>query len=386
MPAPIRTVRIVAGLDPTIGGPPISSANGAIAESRAGIECAFAYTGGETLGATQIAARLAEEGVTVYRFPLAWGDQEWSRQWGVSVGLARWIFAHVRDYHVVHVHGPWLVSSLAGILAAKLRGSRVVLTPHEALTKFDIRTSRTDHRRRVKKVLSLAIARMTDAVVFASELERRDSRVGRGTAGVVIPHPVVDERRNVEKREGMPCDVGSLTVGFLGRLHPKKNVEALVGAVSQAPNVRLLVAGDGEKDERNRLRSLSAALGVEGRIEWRGFVDEAGKGRLLDEIAILAMPSEYECFGVAAVEALQAGVPVIVSRSSGVADVVARSEVGFVVDPNVSSLAALLNEIGHRRQMLNRVAARAREVARQEFSFGRYGQAMTDLYSALLAR
>jgi glycosyltransferase involved in cell wall biosynthesis len=116
-------------------------------------------------------------------------------------------------------------------------------------------------------------------------------------------------------------DDGPLRIGFLGRLHPKKNLDVLIRAVRRASNdARLLVAGEGPSGYTANLKGLVAELEMEDRIEWLGFTEGSSKWHFIDQIDVLAMPSQYECFGMAAAEAIARGTPIIVSQHTGMAE------------------------------------------------------------------
>ena len=73
------------------------------------------------------------------------------------------------------------------------------------------------------------------------------------------------------------------------------------------------------------LRELAQALGIAERVEFRGFLDPPAVDRLLGQSSLLVMSSVSEPFGLVALEALRAGTPVIVSRQSGVREVLGHS-------------------------------------------------------------
>ena len=258
----------------------------------------------------------------------------------------------------------------------------VVLTPHESLTDFD-RAKSSPLARFVKRVLRSFYLSTFSAVFFTSTLEQRDSGDPDGHQSIVIPYAVprlVDTARTTTRPPGQP-----LAVGFLGRLHPKKNLDIVIKSVAQLDDeVILRVAGDGP--DRDRLLRLANDLRVDKQITWVGFVEAHDKPEFLHSIDVLVMPSAYESFGIAAAEALGAGVAVIVSPTVGIADVIRRHECGLVVEPDVASVTGALGQLAHDPALLQRLRQTATATAEAEFSRESHGKRVRDEYLKLLRR
>ncbi|MGI0053365.1 MAG: glycosyltransferase family 4 protein [Thermoplasmata archaeon] len=118
---------------------------------------------------------------------------------------------------------------------------------------------------------------------------------------------------------------------YLGRLAAMKGVETFLRAgtqvLRQIPEVMLVVAGEGP--EYSRLLMLSAHLGIGDRVLFLGKVSDEERSALLARASVFVLPSVVEPFGIAGLEAMAAGVPTIVSKTSGVVEV---SEDVFAVD------------------------------------------------------
>lgn len=123
-------------------------------------------------------------------------------------------------------------------------------------------------------------------------------------------------RRATRARTGLP--ERAFVVGGVGRLVSGKRFDSLVRAVAALPGAHLLLAGDGP--ERAALRRLAAELGAQSRIHLLGERDPLGDGAdartpgipaLLAAMDVFVSPSREEAFGLAVVEALAAGLPVL---------------------------------------------------------------------------
>ena len=129
---------------------------------------------------------------------------------------------------------------------------------------------------------------------------------------------------------------------FLGRLVPEKGVQILLAAlpsvVRRAPGVRLVVAGHGHYEDY--LRNLADWLGVREQVDFIGYVDDQGRNQLLEQSWVAAFPSLYEPFGIVALEAMAAGVPVIVSDTGGLSDIVEHGVDGYKIPPGREDMLA----------------------------------------------
>jgi glycosyltransferase involved in cell wall biosynthesis len=116
-------------------------------------------------------------------------------------------------------------------------------------------------------------------------------------------------------------------VVFLGRLTFQKGPDHFLKAallVSQAnPQARFILCGTG--DMLDKLRHQAHRLGIEDKVHFAGFVDPAGVDEILQRSKVLVMPSVSEPFGLVALEAIRCGIPVILSKQSGVREVLNRA-------------------------------------------------------------
>ena len=162
--------------------------------------------------------------------------------------------------------------------------------------------------------------------------------VPQGKEVTVIPYGVDLEQFRPEARPHRD----ELVVGSVGRLSSEKGLKYLLQAmaevVRQEPRARLLLAGDGP--ERGRLQRLAVKLGLQDRTEFLGEIAHEQVPAALARLDVFAMPSTYEGFGVAALEAEAMEVPVVASAIYGLPDVVDDGVTGLLVPPkDVPALA-----------------------------------------------
>jgi glycosyltransferase involved in cell wall biosynthesis len=172
---------------------------------------------------------------------------------------------------------------------------------------------------------------------------------------------------------------------FLGRVHWKKGLDRLLGALALVPDTRLVIAGPDESGYRDELTGIADSLGVGGRVVYTGAAGEADKAALLAHAGVLVLPSYSENFGNVVLEAMAAGCPVIVTPEVGIAPIVEGTGAGLVVDGEPAALgraiATLLSDPERRRQM-GELGQRA---ARERFSWPAVARQMEQLYESVAA-
>ena len=177
----------------------------------------------------------------------------------------------------------------------------------------------------------------------------RDAVIAAAPGATVLVQPMgVDDAATaaiVAARQRRPAQRVRV-VAVLARLVPIKGVDRAVRALARLPaDVRLVVAGDGP--ERARIVAVAQAAGVVDRVELRGWLDAAARDRLLVEADAVAVPSVADADGrhegtpLAALEALAAGVPTVVTATGGVSALAAHGACVVPPDDPVALAAAL---------------------------------------------
>ena len=143
---------------------------------------------------------------------------------------------------------------------------------------------------------------------------------------------------------------------------------------------RLSSPGGGSDEAERGVCRLIESSGVNERVELRGFLDAEQKNLFFREIDLLVMPSEYECFGMVAAEALAAGVPVVATPRIGLAPLVDLTGAGAVVRASSLDLVGALRLFVDDEQVRLDWTHSALRGAAHELTFGKYGHAILEAY------
>jgi glycosyltransferase involved in cell wall biosynthesis len=371
----MHVLHVSSGLDPRTGGTATAAVQIALAARRVGIDVTLAY--GHDAADDDLVQpardRLMEAGVECLAFPFDPGNR--AKRWGISAALTQYLKANAKDFDAVHTHSAWVWSSVAAVRAARRADRAAILMPHEALTRHDIDGSRLAF---AKRILKRWYRTKVDRFVFTSGLEARDSELAGSARARVIGLPAVDEALPAPI-EPPPRD-DPPTIGFLGRFHPKKNLDLAIRAIGHSIDSRLIIAGGGEEAYEANLKAMATDLSLDERIEWWGFLTVAGKPAFFQAIDALVVPSRFECFGLVAAEALAHHVPLILSPTVGVAEDVHADGVGLIVPPRVDALAVAIEKLRDRAQVAE-WRLRCRRVALERYSYQAFGGRLLALYN-----
>ncbi len=220
------------------------------------------------------------------------------------------------QFDVIHAHD-WL-TYYAGIAAKKVSGKPLVVHMHA--TEYD--RSGENVNTQVYNIERTGMS-AADRVIAVSNLTRKIviEKYGIPAERVVAVHNAV---RFAEKEEALPeRGVKDKIVTFLGRITYQKGpdyfVEAAAKVLKQVPNVRFVMAGSG--DMMNHVIRRVAALGIADRFHFTGFLRGEDVHKMFQLSDVYIMPSVSEPFGISPLEAMRSNVPVIISKQSGVAEI-----------------------------------------------------------------
>jgi glycosyltransferase involved in cell wall biosynthesis len=245
------------------------------------------------------------------------------------------------DFDVIHAHD-WLTYP-AGIAAKQISGKPLVVHVHA--TDFD--RSGGNVNPRVYEIEKRGME-MADKVITVSNWTRDIviQKYGIPPEKVVTVYNAVeplDETEKIKIRRG----INDKIVTFLGRITMQKGPEYFVEAANKVlkktDNVRFVMAGSG--DMMNKIILRVAKLGISNRFHFTGFLNGDDVYRMYSISDVYVMPSISEPFGISPLEAIQSNVPVIISKQSGVSEILNHAiKIDFWdVDAMADAIYGILN-------------------------------------------
>ena len=276
--------------------------------------------------------------------------------YGYHPGLVPWLRAHAGEYDAVVVHGVWQYTSLAVWRALRRGPVPYFVYFHGMLDPWFKRAYPLKH---LKKWLywpwaDYRVARDAKAVLFTAREEARLAaqsfwlyRVTPAVVGYGLAQEGPSDADQVEDfHAAFPPTRDKRLVLFLARLNEKKGCDLLVEAFAELarvdPRAQLVMAGPDPDGLGDGLRALAQSHGIAGRITWTGMLQGRLKWGALRAADVFALSSHQENFGVAVVEALSVGLPVLISERVNIWREVVDDGAGFAADDSVRGTSGLL--------------------------------------------
>ena len=222
------------------------------------------------------------------------------------------------SFDVVHAHD-WMTYP-AGLAVSGITGRPLVVHVHS--TEFDRSGEHVN-----QQVYNIERAGMhgADKVICVSNFTRNIvlSRYSLSPEKVTVVYNAVEPSEQAPQGAARPISRDERIVLFLGRITMQKGPEYFLAAakkvLAKMPDVRFVMAGSGDKI-RGTIE-LAAEMGIGSKVAFTGFLRGADVDRAFEMADLYVMPSVSEPFGIAPLEALSHNVPVIISKQSGVSEV-----------------------------------------------------------------
>lgn len=343
----MHTLHIIQSFSPADGGPPESVRELAKAylEVGSGIEVVCLDD--------PSAPYLADIPCTVRAL-----GQRYLGRYGFSPRLWRWLHENAGRFDGIVMHGIWTFPGVALRFAARRREKSYGIFVHGALDPWFYRKYPLKHfKKMLYWPLQYPVLRDARAVFFTAESERDLAKAGfrpNKWNSVVVPFGITDpEIRCTEPDDQIETFYrrfsglrGRRYLLFLARIHPKKGcdllVEAFAKVAASVPDVDLVMAGPDQIGMQAKLQRMAEQSGVADRIHWPGFIDGDLKWGALRACEAFVLSSHSENFGIAVVEALAVGRPVLISNQVNIWPEIERDGAGLVEEDTREGTERLL--------------------------------------------
>lgn len=292
---------------------------------------------------------------------------------------------------VLHTNGLWMYINHITCSFARKRNIPYVISPHGML--YPEALARSKWKKHIVEWLWFN-QDISQATAFHVTCEQEMKYVRdygyRGPIAVIgNPVSIPDYLSGINHR--ITTDNSHIRkIGFLGRLHPRKQVERIFQGVARLPlndqkQFRIIVIGSGSPEYERFLNEEAALLGIRHLVEFKGFLSGKSKFEQLADIDALFVPSDMENFGMIVPEALLVNTPVMASTGTPW-QILEEERCGWWRPASAESIAGVLREIlaatpGELRGMGRRGA----EMVRRHYAAPIIAAKMLALYRWILS-
>ncbi len=316
----------------------------------------------------------------------------------ISLNLARYLWTAVPSFDVVHIHGVYRFPTTVAAYLCRWYKVPYLIRPHGTLDPYASNRSAAGRiwmKSLYRRWFVIPNLNAAAAIHYTAERERERAAFLRLRApSFVVPNGLdldVWQSRPQRGRLREAWGIGDAPlVLFLGRIDEIKGLDLLVhafDAVRQAePSARLVIAGPDNDGYGREVRRWVSELGLDKYVHIVGPLDGVDVQQAFVDADVFALISRTENFGVAVVEAMACGLPVVISDQVGIHPDVSRNGAGLVTNCDSAEAAdalLMLLKDPKRRRAMGQVG---RELVEQSYSWSAIVEALNSRYEELSKR
>lgn len=369
----LRIAHTVSSIENKSAGPSQSVPGLAYAQAALGATVSLHSLGGQP--------EHAAPGLQDHRYRRDFASVPGLRRMGLSRQMQQAIRGGRSEADVIHTHGLWLMAN--GWFAPQ---SAFVISPRGMLS--DVALGFSPMRKRLMRLISqdaaFAAARMFHAT---ADIEHGDIR----SYGLRQPVAIIPNGIDLPEMQPAPVPAPETLrrVVTLGRIHPKKGLDLLLGGWSRVekahPGWQLEIIGPDQAGHRAELEALAGQLGLK-RVTFFGPKYGADKLLAMRHADLFILPSRSENFAMTVAESLALAVPVIATRGTPWPGLVEK-DCGWWVESNAEALGgALMQALALPPEVRAEMGLRGRSWMHSEFSWKQVAQMSIEAYEWLLGR
>jgi glycosyltransferase involved in cell wall biosynthesis len=325
------------------------------------------------------------DGVKVWYFP-----SKHLRRLYWSPSMRRALSHEIKNFDLVHIHSIFLWPTWAAARLARAAGVPYIIAPRGMLVKELIRRKSHFLKTAWIKLIEKKNLKAAAAIHVTSKTEADDvAQFGFGLKKVVIVPNGVDMPEGKHPDSDVSQHINSIIekgpyLLFLGRVNWKKGLDRLIPALSYVPGVNLVVAGNDEENYLPKLEKLVTENGLDGRVIFCGPVYDADKEALFNNAKLFILPSYSENFGIAVLEAMAAGCPVVVTSEVGVAEIVRESGSGVVINGNSAELGKGIKDLLLDSKQLKEMGEQGMRAVANKYTWAVVAGQMGEVYKKII--
>lgn len=381
----MKVLHVITGLDARAGGPAIALRGLGSAQKDAGLDVSIVSVYAE--GADSAPAQdLRENGIDVVRIGPA------KPPLMSHPHIRTMLRSMVPNSDVVHIHGLWEDVQHYAARYARQVGVPYIIRPCGMLDPWSLDNSRWKKKLYMAWRLRANLDRAA-AIHYTTEAERA------GAATLNIPAPSIVEPNGLDLsefehlpsrgsfRQHHPAIDGRKMVLFLGRVHPKKGLHLLIPAFARTKSTDavLVIVGPSEPEYHATLTRLIAEHRLGDRVLLLDILRGQRRIEAMVDADLFILPSRQENFGIAVVEALAAGCPVVVSEHVDLWPEICAAGVGDVVKLELDQIAAGIDRWLMDNSLRRQAAAQAPAFVRDRYDWKPIARHWVDHYDRLCA-
>jgi len=386
----MKILHVIANLAPRYGGPSKACWEMARAVARLGHEVSIYTTNQDGPGelAVPVDRPVYRDGVEIRYFPI-----QSPRFWGTSLPLARALRQKIPAVDLVHLHSLYLFHNLVAGYYCRRYAIPYLMRPQGTLDPYIYRRHRWRKRlmeiwfedNNIRRAAALHFTTAEEAELAAPFTFQ--------TPGLVVPLGIDSSELALLPEAGRFRDrypeLGDKhIILFFGRVNFKKGLDILVRAFGvvarRREDVHLVIAGPDNEGWGDKVRTWLSEAGLLARTTFTGMLLGPEKLAVLRDAEMFVLPSYSENFGIAVIEAMAAGLPVIISDKVNIWREVQAGGAGRVIPCEAGPLAEQILELLAQPELARQMGRNGRTLVQERFQWPRIAQNLAAAYAQII--
>ena len=349
----MKILHIIEGVDANLGGLPYALFNILATEKMIGLHS-------EVLSIVPPPGTFDESS---FEYPCHLFSTSFPSRFKRSQGAMQWLEMHIQEFDCLIIHSLWNLLSIESAFIAAKHQKPYVVWPHGSLDPFDLRKKyflkKATGPLVIKRVLKKASFVCCTTSLEAELLEC----YGASPKVQVLPLAVEKTKKEGQRtlfRQTYNFRENDTVLLFLSRINYKKGLDILLQALkllqkrnpANHQRIKLAIAGSGSEKYTLYIRNLVNQLSLTSTVTFCGLIRGEAKADAFAGSDCFVLPSMNENFGIAVVESLQAGLPVLISKNVYIWQTIIAGQGGWVCDYAVESVYQQLNYVLEHPQEL----------------------------------
>ncbi|MEM5831157.1 MAG: glycosyltransferase [Candidatus Aenigmatarchaeota archaeon] len=313
-----------------------------------------------------------------------------------SRGLAKKLKETVKDFDIVHVSAIWQWIQVNVYKACKKQNKPYIVTPHSSLMNYAFKFGPKLNKKIYWKLFGKKTIKKASAIHFLCEGEREGSRsLCKDVTSFILPNGIDVNKFKRENKKGsllrdkLGIPQEAIVLLFLGRIHPKKQIEYIIKSIPEIlkykKDVFFLIVGPIEDENYyNKLKVLLNTLKVSSNVIWIGSVKNEEVIEYYCASNIMVLPSIVEGISMAAIEAMCASLPLLVSNRVANWHEIEEDKAGVIVNPNFAEVCEALLRLCLNPELIKRLSINARKSAEKRYDINKVADLMIKAYEDVL--
>ena len=330
------------------------------------------------------------EGVSIRYFPI-----QHPRFWGTSLPLARALRGKIPDVDVVHIHSIYMFHTAVTAFYSKKFQIPYVIKPHGTLNPYIYKRHR--FRKKIVEILFQdRVLRRASGIHFMTE-EEKMLACGHtfGAPGFVAPIGLDIDEYSCDLAKGklisrFPELNGKRIILFLGRINFVKGLDILVNAFAavarEEDDVHLLIAGPDDNGYGKKISEWLKKGNVHTKTTLAGMLQGEEKLEAFHISSVFVLPSYSENFGIAVLEAMACGLPVIVSERVNLWSEVVAAKAGEVAPCDAEMFSRKIQDILNNKESARQMGMNGNALVRDKFSWQEIASKLMSVYSSSMTK